>query len=140
MIPINELVIPAARKGDVAVLRELIRQNADLNVREEKGYTPLIIACYNNHYATAELLLQNGADVNAQDTGGNTALMGIAFKGYADIAKLLIENKADLNIQHGNGGSALMFAAMFGQQRSVAAAFGIWRRYNPRGRSGFHRC
>lgn len=47
MIPINELVIPAARKGEIAVLQELIHQQADLNVKDEKGYTPLIIACHN---------------------------------------------------------------------------------------------
>src|SRR5471030_3148334 len=108
MIELNELVIPAARKGNLEVLQELITQKADLNKRDEKGYTPLIIACYNNQYAAAKLLLDAGADVNAADSGGNTAIMGVAFKGYPDIAKLLLANGADVNLQHGNGGTALM--------------------------------
>jgi len=44
MIELNELIIPAARKGNLEVLQELISQKADVNKRDEKGYTPLIIA------------------------------------------------------------------------------------------------
>ena len=36
---INELIIPAARQGEVEVLRELIRRGVDINHRDEKGYT-----------------------------------------------------------------------------------------------------
>ncbi len=47
MVPVNTLIIPAARKGEIEVLQELINQKADLNTKDEKGFTPLIIACYN---------------------------------------------------------------------------------------------
>ena len=132
MILINQLMIPAARKGEIAVLQELIFQKADLNVRDEKGYTPLIIACYNNQYAAAELLLRNGADVNAGDMGGNTALMGAAFKGHADIVQLLIDYGADLNLQHGNGGSADV-CCTFWTERCVKIIIGKWCRQNSAG-------
>lgn len=115
MTQTNQIIIHASRIGNLEVLQELIRQKVPLNLTDEKGYTPLIIACYNNQYKAAKLLLDAGADVNSQDHGGNTALMGVAFKGYSDIAELLINYGADLNIQHGNGGTALMFAAMFGR-------------------------
>ena len=114
-VDMNEVLIHAARLGDTAVIAELLDRKIDGDARDSKGYTPLIIACYNNHYDAAKLLLDAGADVNAQDTGGNTALMGVAFKGYLDVGQLLIERGADLNLQHGNGGTALMFAAMFGR-------------------------
>ncbi|KKX52175.1 hypothetical protein L950_0201355 [Sphingobacterium sp. IITKGP-BTPF85] len=90
MIQDAHIIIHAARVGNIEVLEELIRQKADLNSRDDKGYSPLIIACYNNQYQAAKLLLNSGAHVNAQDNGGNTALMGAAFKGYKDIAELLI--------------------------------------------------
>jgi len=112
---VNDYVIPAARLGEAAIIRELIEQGADVNVRNELGHTPLIIACYHGHYEIARLLLATGSDVNASDNGGNTALMGVSFKGYADLTELLIHHGADLNAQHGNGGSALMFAVMFGR-------------------------
>jgi ankyrin repeat protein len=39
------VIIPAARQGETEVLKELIRRGANVNFRDEKGYTPLIIAC-----------------------------------------------------------------------------------------------
>ena len=116
---IDKVIIQAARVGNAEVIAELIARNTEVNCQDEKGYTPLIIACYNNQYDAAKLLLEAGANVNAQDFGGNTALMGVAFKGYPEIAELLITHGADLNLQHGNGGTALMFAAMFGRNNMV---------------------
>ncbi len=115
MVDLNEVMIHASRKGEVGVLKELADQQVDINTRDDKGYTPLIIACYNRQAAAAAWLLEAGADVDAQDNGGNTALMGAAFKGYPEIAALLIGQGANLDLQHGNGGTALMFAAMFGR-------------------------
>lgn len=111
-------IINAARSGDVNLLSSLVTPK-NINDRDEKGYTPLIIACYNHQPDAAAWLLQNGADVNAADFGGNTALMGACFKVYADIAQLLIIIGARLDLQHGNGGTALMFAAMFGRNELV---------------------
>ena len=82
----NAEFISAARTGDVNFLRASIIAGADVNVVDEKGYTPLIIACYNNQLAAAEVLLNAKADINKSDAGGNTALMGVCFKGYAAIA------------------------------------------------------
>jgi ankyrin repeat protein len=116
---LDNVTLHAARLGNKEVLKELIDKKVDINIQDDRGYTPLILACYNNHYEAADLLLQAGADVNGYDFGGNTALMGVSFKGYADIAELLINNGADLDLQHGNGGTALMFAAMFGRNELV---------------------
>jgi len=82
---IDQLIIPAARQGENEVIRELIKRGADINFRDEKGYTPLIIACYNNRLETARLLLDSGANIDEGDSGGNTALMGASFKGYLPI-------------------------------------------------------
>jgi len=59
----NEVLIHAARKGEVAVMQELLEKNVDLNCKDEKGYTPLIIACYNNQAEAVKFLLDNGADI-----------------------------------------------------------------------------
>lgn len=78
MINLSEVIIQAARVGNAEVINESIYQKADINAVDEKGYTPLIVACYNNRYESAKLLLELGADVNAQGLGGYTALMGVA--------------------------------------------------------------
>jgi uncharacterized protein len=80
MDPITSALIHASRTGDLPLLQEIIDQKTDLEVRDDKGYTPLIIASYNHQLAAAQLLLQSGADVNGADTSGNTALMGVCFK------------------------------------------------------------
>ena len=54
------LMIPAARLGEIEVLKDLINRKANVNAADEKGYTPLIIACYNNQYEAAKLLLEAG--------------------------------------------------------------------------------
>ncbi|WP_379093876.1 ankyrin repeat domain-containing protein [Pedobacter sp. UC225_65] len=41
----------------------MIGRDADLNVHDPKGHTPLIIACYNGQIEAARLLLSAGADL-----------------------------------------------------------------------------
>lgn len=108
--------LDACRKGDVADVNKMCELFPELiNAADTKGFTPLIIAVYNNHPQVVKLLLQNGAHPNAQDLSGNTALMGACFKGFKECANLLIEEGADVNIRNGQGAPALTFAATFGQ-------------------------
>lgn len=109
-------IFDACRTGDLAAIEEICRENnTAVNTTDAKGFTPLILAAYNNQPAVVDLLLQYGADSNTQDVAGNTALMGVCFKGYKNIAKKLIEAGADLNVRNANGTTALAFAATFGQ-------------------------
>jgi len=64
---ITSALIHASRTGDLPLLQEIIELNTKLEVRDDKGYTPLIIACYNHQIEAARLLLQSGADVNGTE-------------------------------------------------------------------------
>ena len=119
MDDITNALFSASRQGNVPVLKEVFEIINDVNVTDERGYTPLIIAAYNNQPEAVQALLDAGAAIDAKDHSGNTALMGACFKGYTDVATLLIDKGANLNAQHGNGGTALMFAAMFGRNEIV---------------------
>ena len=91
-----------------------------LNSPDERGFPPLVLACYSDRYAISKILLEKGADVEARDGMGNTALMGVAFKGLLEMAKLLIDEfGADVNAQNKAGGTPLTFAATFGQYEMV---------------------
>ena len=58
--------------GDTDILNVLLRHGAQMNIRDKRGITPLIVACqYRNYYLVN---LQNGADVNICSLDGNTAL------------------------------------------------------------------
>ena len=112
----NELnIFDACRRGDVKTVENLFNQDASvINAVDIKGYTPLILAVYNNYPQLVDLLLQKGADPDVQDGMGNTALMGVCFRGYKDIAEKLINAGADVNARNGSGATALTFAATFG--------------------------
>ncbi|MFL9836677.1 ankyrin repeat domain-containing protein [Flavobacterium sp. ST-75] len=121
MTDITPALFAAARQGNVPVLKEIISSygNVLIDSKDDRGYTPLIIASYNNQPGAVEFLLQSGADPNVADNGGNTALMGAAFKGYSTIGEILLEYGANINAQHCNGGTALMFAVLFGRNDMV---------------------
>ena len=104
-----------ARATDTKQLEKLVADNQDVNAVNERGYTPLILAIYNNSADATKLLLSKGANPNAQDKSGNNALMGAAFRGYPEMAKILIDNKADVNQVNYSGASSLIFAVTFGQ-------------------------
>lgn len=106
----------ACRRGDKTAAEELYQADKNLvNTVDTRGFTPLIIAVYNNETEVAEWLLQNGAAVDAQDASGNTALMGTAFKGYISLVEKLLDAGANVNQHNFQGATALTFAATFGQ-------------------------
>lgn len=104
-----------ARAGDsVALLAELLEWD-DLERKNAKGYSLLMLAAYNGRREAAALLLERGADPNTQDAGGNTALMGAAFKGDLEMVRLLCSRGADPHLRSSTGRTALNMALMFGR-------------------------
>jgi ankyrin repeat protein len=80
-------IFDACRRGDKDLVERLYTQNPDvIHVTDIKGYTPLIIAVYNNQPEVTSFLLKAGARTEMHDQVGNTALMGVCFRGYKEIA------------------------------------------------------
>ena len=108
--------LDACRRGDLQQVIALFEaDNTLLNTADAKGFTPLIIAVYNNQAEVTVFLLSHGAHANSQDASGNTALMGAAFKGYKILAEKLLVAGAEVNQRNYQGANALTFAATFGQ-------------------------
>eukprot|EP00026_Physarum_polycephalum_P018793 Phypoly_transcript_20527.p2 GENE.Phypoly_transcript_20527~~Phypoly_transcript_20527.p2 ORF type:complete len:125 (+),score=20.45 Phypoly_transcript_20527:42-377(+) len=65
----------ACEENNAELVLQLI-QNKSVDItqsnKDEKGYTPLHIACIKNSLKVAKILIKNGADVNA-DIGGTTS-------------------------------------------------------------------
>lgn len=94
---INDDLIKAAEDADIEKVKQLIEQGADVDAKNEYGWTALMAAAWWGNTEIVKLLIQAGADVNAENIDGGTALIRAAGRGYTDVAELLIQTDADVN-------------------------------------------
>ncbi len=80
----------------------------NVNVQNQLGETPLMLAAINNQLDLAKVLIARGADVNRE---GWTPLHYAAAKGHREMMRLLLENDAYLDSESANGTTPLMMAA-----------------------------
>lgn len=74
------------------IVRALVEQGADVNARQEGGFTPLHGAAQNGQLSVVELLLQHGANPHAANDEGKTALEFARESGNEDVMRLLSVN------------------------------------------------
>ena len=92
----EQLYLASEDGRDQEVLELLERgappNNSDYYTREHYGYTPLHIACRNNHPHSAELLIKYGAIVAATDYYNFTPLHSACFNNSKTCAELLLKH------------------------------------------------
>lgn len=95
----------AAVKNDVATIRTLVSQGANVNARDHHGETPLHFAVREFALAAASLLMAEGANPNIQDGQGNTPLFRAVFdsRGRSEMIVLLLSGGADKTIANHYG-------------------------------------
>ena len=117
---VQSLLFDAASQGRTDMIAPLVSAGADVNAYDPRGFTPLILAAYDDHIETVEALLSVKADPCKPDRAqGNTAQMGVAFKGNDTIASRLLKTGCDVNARNHQGQTALMMAAMFDRKSQV---------------------
>ena len=67
----------------VEEVKKLIKKGADVNTKNQNGWTPLHLASWNRYLKIVELLIKNGADVNAENKRDKTSLDLISPKREA---------------------------------------------------------
>ena len=78
---------------------QLSGKAADVNVADNRGYTPLIIASMCNNVSIVRLLVDAGADKDAVcRMYGNTALHFAADHNNVKVARLLVQAGADCSV------------------------------------------
>ena len=112
-------IIEAANKGNIEVVKLLLKENADVNIQDKNGVTALMLASLNGHTHVVELLLKENADVNIKNKQGMTALNLASLKGHTHVVELLLKKNANVNIQDKHGVTALMLASLKGHTQIV---------------------
>ena len=81
----------AAYSNQRETLRQLVARGADLNVKDNYGDTPLMMAAGAAHPepATVRFLLERGADVHVKNKAGRTALDWALLQGDTPVVQLL---------------------------------------------------
>lgn len=112
----------AARGADIPMMELLINHGALIELPNEDGVTPLIVAAgfrqsaidtrgrFRNEeqaLAATRILLDAGADPNRTENTGQTAIFGAASQGWNSVVQLLAEKGADLQHKDNNGNTPL---------------------------------
>lgn len=120
MEPTNTGVFDIIAAKNTDKLEQWISSQKDLEVRNEKGETPLMAATYLNELPMVKLLISAGASVNAQDKILNSPFLYAGASGYLDIVRLCLKAGADYKIFNRYNGTALIPACEKGHVEVVA--------------------
>ncbi|KAK1496691.1 hypothetical protein CCUS01_13270 [Colletotrichum cuscutae] len=96
-----------------------------LEIRDNSGRTPLLLASINGFLKGAKLLIDAGANRNAQTfESKSTPLIAACSWGYQDVVEALLDHdssnpsrRADLNLQNADGATALHVAIIEGRHK-----------------------
>lgn len=108
----------AARKGELASVKQLLAAGVDVDVRTRYGATALSFACDHGHFDVVRTLVDWGADVNVKDTFYKSTPLGWAASGgHGEIVKLLLghgatDADAAIRTAAGNGSLSVVRAVL----------------------------
>lgn len=128
--------IRAVSESNFSRLDELINAGVDVNVKNEHGVSPLMVAALKGKTEIAKMLIVRGAVVNASSEDGWSPLMYAAFAGATETLYLLLSNGAKVENRAQDGWTPLMAAASGGHKRVVEALVSNGANVNARYKDG----
>lgn len=98
----------AAWRGNIKVVRVLLRHGALVDERNYYGETPLILAATNSaDISVVKELIAAGANIHAQSKAGDNAVMGAAWQHHLDTVQLLVGLGVDACAKNNKGETAI---------------------------------
>lgn len=114
----------AVLDNDMDQVQKALDDGADVNGKDEAGFTPLFHAVQRGQYQITSLLINRGANVNATDTMGNTPLHFAASAGNVEMCRALVNAGASTSAQNLTGGTPLAIARAGGNAQIIQALGG----------------
>ncbi|GLB50512.1 ankyrin repeat-containing protein [Neptunitalea sp. Y10] len=106
-------VFDTARYGTLEQMESVYKVHPEqIDSLDERGFTPLILACYRGNTEVAKFLAEKTKQVDYTCDNG-TALMAVCFKGNIDLAKALLAHGANPNMGDEKGTTPLIYAVQF---------------------------
>jgi uncharacterized protein len=118
----NRRLLAAAERGDATAAALAIRAGANLETRDERGRTPLLLAATHDRLGVARLLVYLGADPDALDDQHDTPWLVTGVTGSVDMLEVLLPAKPDVTIRNRFGGTSLIPASERGHVAYVRRA------------------
>ncbi|XP_062711316.1 uncharacterized protein LOC115254290 [Aedes albopictus] len=115
------LIHLAAEKGNKKIVQMLIDDYAaDVNVQDNDGNTPLLLAAHNCKWEMVKMLIDKAADYKIANKVGQTPMHVVAIYGNMEIMKILVDvYAADVNVQDNIGNTPLYHAAYYNRWEMV---------------------
>lgn len=118
-------ILEYAYWGDLEAVRTWVWKGEPLEVTDELGNTPLILAAVQGHATCITALLEGGADLTARTNFGDTALTLAAKGGHVQTVRALLVGGADRHATGSVGQTAVEVAREHGHE-DVADLIATW--------------
>ena len=113
-------VLKAAAAGDIGEIERLAAAGADLNTRDPRGRTPLMVAAHLGYHDAARALIAAGADINLLDKDHYDVITIAAVADDAEMIRIAVAGGGDATqITSRYDGTALIAAAHLGHDEVV---------------------
>jgi len=107
--------------GNSTFVKVLIILDADVNAKNQLGWTPLFVAAHTSHEKVVQLLIIKGAKIDPKGVtpSGDTLLHATARGGIKNLVEQLIHKGADVNAKNKAGETPLFWAVDKSQGKVV---------------------
>ena len=117
-------LLRAASSGDADLAAIALRSGADIESRDERGRTPLLLASAADNVEAARLLVVMGADPDAQDDQQDSAWLVTGVTGSVAMLEVLLPAQPNLALRNRFGGVSVIPASERGHVDYVRRVVG----------------
>lgn len=116
----SESIITAIEDIDIICLNVLLAEGADVNVIDEEGNTPLMLASRIGNPRIVKIILAHNPVLNVKNMNGYTALMIASEQGQTHIVEQLLAKGASVSVRNSSGLTAADLAIRNGHPSTAA--------------------